>query len=153
MRLPLELNWHFLQAVHCIGWNNCSEVKQTPSRTIVFFPISVFQLYPGLKMSFKHNSVRKNLILNACFCWDSGISLREMDKKFKFVDSLVIETLIWTLFFVTSKYSDYTQYYMMLLEASRNKASLCREKSKGVRRKGYAAFVKFVRLFCIFVYH
>ena len=35
-------------------------------------------------MSFEDNSVRKNLFLSACFCWDSGISLREMDQKFKF---------------------------------------------------------------------
>ena len=50
----------------------------------VLFLISVFQLYPGLQMTFKHNSVRKNLFLSACFCWDSGLSLREMDQKFKF---------------------------------------------------------------------
>ena len=50
----------------------------------VFFLISVFRLYPGLKMSIEHNSVRKNLFLSACFCWDSGLSLREMDRKFKF---------------------------------------------------------------------
>ena len=42
----------------------------------------VFRLYPGLKMSFEHNSVGKNLFQIACFCWDSGISLREMDQKF-----------------------------------------------------------------------
>ena len=48
------------------------------------FLISVFRLYPGLKMSFKHNSVRKNLFLIACFCWDSGHFLREMDQKFQF---------------------------------------------------------------------
>ena len=35
-------------------------------------------------MSFEHNSVRKNLFLSACFCWDSEFSLREMDQKFKF---------------------------------------------------------------------
>ena len=35
-------------------------------------------------MSFKHNSVRKNLFLNACFGWDSGLFLREMDQKFIF---------------------------------------------------------------------
>ena len=29
---------------------------------------------------------------------------------------MVMENLIWTLYFVTLKYSDYTQYYMMLLE-------------------------------------
>ena len=50
----------------------------------VLFLISVFRLNPGLKMTFKHNSVRKNLFLSACFCWDSGLSLREMDQKIKF---------------------------------------------------------------------
>ena len=45
----------------------------------VLFLISVFRLYPGLKVTFKRNSVRKNLFLSACFCWDSGLSLREMD--------------------------------------------------------------------------
>ena len=46
--------------------------------------MSIFRLYPGLKMSFEHNSVRRNLFLNACFCWDSRLSLREMGQKFKF---------------------------------------------------------------------
>ena len=50
----------------------------------VLFLISVFRLYPGLKMSFEHNSVRKNLFLSACFCWNSSLSLREMDQKFPF---------------------------------------------------------------------
>ena len=50
----------------------------------VLFLISVFRLYPGLKMSFKHNSVRKNLFLSACSFWDSGLSLQQMDQKFKF---------------------------------------------------------------------
>ena len=51
----------------------------------VLFLISVFRLYPGLKMTFKHNSVRKkNLFLSACFCWDSGLSSRQMDQNFKF---------------------------------------------------------------------
>ena len=49
----------------------------------VFFLISVFRLYPGSKMTFEHNSVRKNLFLSAGFCWDSGLSLREMNQKFK----------------------------------------------------------------------
>ena len=35
-------------------------------------------------MTFEHNSVRKNLFLSACFCWDSRLSLHEMDQKFKF---------------------------------------------------------------------
>ena len=35
-------------------------------------------------MSFEHNSVSKNLFLNACFSWDSRLSLLEMDQKRKF---------------------------------------------------------------------
>ena len=50
----------------------------------VLFLISVFRLYPGLKMTFEHKSVRKNLFLSACFCWDSSLSLCEMEQKFKF---------------------------------------------------------------------
>ena len=50
----------------------------------VLFLISLFRLYPGLKMSFEHNSVRKNIFPSACFCWNSKISLREMDQKFPF---------------------------------------------------------------------
>ena len=60
------------------------EIKQAPSRMDVLFLISVFRLYPGIKMTFEHNSVRKSLFLSACFCWDSRFSLREMDPKFKF---------------------------------------------------------------------
>ena len=48
------------------------------------FLISVFRLYPGLEMSLEHNSVRENLFLSACFCWDSGLSLRELNQKFNF---------------------------------------------------------------------
>ena len=50
----------------------------------VLFLMSIFRLYPGLKLSFEHNSVRKNLFLSACLSWDSRVSLREMDQKFKF---------------------------------------------------------------------
>ena len=46
--------------------------------------ISVSRLYPGFKMSFEHNSVRKNLFLCACFCLHSRHYLHEMDQKFKF---------------------------------------------------------------------
>ena len=45
--------------------------------------ISVFRLYPGVKLSLEDTSVRNNLLLNACFCWDSRLSLREMDQKNK----------------------------------------------------------------------
>ena len=47
----------------------------------VLILMSISRLYPGLKVSFEHNSVRKNLFLSACFCWDS---LRKMNQKHKF---------------------------------------------------------------------
>ena len=50
----------------------------------VLFLMSFFRLYPGLEVSFEHNSVHKNLFLSACFCWDSRFSLREVDQKDKF---------------------------------------------------------------------
>ena len=50
----------------------------------VLFLISVFRLYPGLKMSFEHNCFRKNRFLSVYFFWDSGLSSREMDQKVKF---------------------------------------------------------------------
>ena len=53
------------------------------------FLMSIFRLYPGLKLSFDYNSVRKNLFLGACFCWDSRLSLREMDQKYKFGGTIV----------------------------------------------------------------
>ena len=50
----------------------------------VLLLMSIFRLYRGLIMSLKHNSVRKNLFLSACFCWDSRLSLRKMDQNFIF---------------------------------------------------------------------
>ena len=50
----------------------------------VLFFMSIFRLYTGFNMSFEHKSVRRNLFLSACFRWDSGHSLREMDQKFIF---------------------------------------------------------------------
>ena len=43
-----------------------------------------------MKITFKHYSVRKNLLLSvsfgvSCFCWGSALSLGEMDQKIKFV--------------------------------------------------------------------
>ena len=34
----------------------------------------------GIKMSFEDHSVRENFFLSACFCWDSRLSLRELDQ-------------------------------------------------------------------------
>ena len=59
-------------------------MKQTPSRLDVLFLMNIFRLYPGFKKSFEHNSVRKNLLVCACFRSDSRLSLSEMDQKFKF---------------------------------------------------------------------
>ena len=39
-------------------------------------------------MSFEHIKVRKNLFFVACFCWESRLSLSEMDQKFKFVRTI-----------------------------------------------------------------
>ena len=50
----------------------------------VLFLIRVFRLFTGLKKTFEHISVRKNFFLSACFFWDSGLSLREMNQKFIF---------------------------------------------------------------------
>ena len=50
----------------------------------VLFLTSVFRLYPGLKWHLNTIVYAKNLFLIACFCWDSRVSLREMDQKFKF---------------------------------------------------------------------
>ena len=50
----------------------------------VLFLMRIFRLHPGLKVSLEDNSVRKNLFLSACFCWDSRLSLREMEQKFEF---------------------------------------------------------------------
>ena len=49
----------------------------------VLFLMSYFRLYPGLKMPFEHKGACKNLLLSARFCWDSRLSLREMDQKYK----------------------------------------------------------------------
>ena len=59
-------------------------IIKTLTRMDVLFLISVLRLYPGLKMLFEHNNVRKNLFLSACFCWNSSLSLREMNQKFPF---------------------------------------------------------------------
>ena len=50
----------------------------------VLFLMSIFRLYPGLKMSFQHKSVRNNLFLSACVSRDSRLSLREIDQNIKF---------------------------------------------------------------------
>ena len=82
----------------------------------VLFLMSIFRLYPGLKLSFEHNGVRKHLFLSACFCLDSRLSLREMDQKIKFCGTIGYGKSYLELLFRHFKNLDYTQYYMMLLE-------------------------------------
>ena len=50
----------------------------------VLFLKTTLRLYPGLKMSFEYNGVRKNLFISAFFCWGSRLSLRQLDQKYKF---------------------------------------------------------------------
>ena len=42
-----------------------------------------FPIVSGNKISFKHNSLRKNLFFSKCLCWDSRCSLGELDQKYK----------------------------------------------------------------------
>ena len=76
--------------------------KHTPSRMDALFLMSIFRLYTGMKFSFEHNSVCKNLVLSACFCWDSRLSLRDMDQKFNLVEPLILGTRTWSFYFVWS---------------------------------------------------
>ena len=67
-------------------------------------------------MLLEHKSVRKNLILSACFCWDSRLFYVRWTKFLNLVDTLNMGTRSWSFYFVISKYLNYTQYCMMLLE-------------------------------------
>ena len=82
----------------------------------VLFLMSIFRLNPGLKMSFEHISVRKNLFLSACFCQKSRLFYIRCTKNLNLVEPLVMRTRTWSFNFVISKCLEYTQYYMMLLE-------------------------------------
>ena len=57
----------------------------------VLFLMSIFRLYPGLKLSFEHNCFRKNLFLSACRCWDARLPLRERDQKLEFGGAISYE--------------------------------------------------------------
>ena len=48
------------------------------------FLMTNFRLYQERKLSFQHNSPYKTLFLSARFCWDSRLSLREIDENFNF---------------------------------------------------------------------
>ena len=81
-----------------------------------FFLMSNFRLYTGLKMSFEHNSVRKNRFQSARFWWDCRFFYVRWTKNSNLVEPLVMRTRTWSFFFVISKCLDYMQYYMTLQE-------------------------------------
>ena len=89
--------------MHCFGWNNCSYLKQPLSKMEVFFLMSNSRLYPGLELPLEHTSVRRNLFLSASFCWDSRLSLREMDQKFNFSGAIVYGDSYLEFWFCHSK--------------------------------------------------
>ena len=116
----IELPRRILQAVHCIGWNNCSLLKYISSRMDVNFLVNIFRLYifrlyPKVHSKPFHIFTQKNLVLSACYCWDRAISLGRWNKNFCTKEILLME-LVLGLCFVTAKYSDFMQYYMMLLD-------------------------------------
>ena len=75
--------------------------------------MSIFRLYPGFKLSFEHNSVRKNLFLSACSVRIQDFLYVRWTKNLNLVEPLVMGTRTWNYYFVISKYLDYTQYYLM----------------------------------------
>ena len=89
---------------------------QILSRMDFLLLVNIFRHYSNLKLPFRHNSARKHLFLSAYYVWNDRVSLQEVNQSFHLVDSLVVEIVVWTLYFVTPKYSDCTQYYTMLLE-------------------------------------
>ena len=70
--------------MHCTGQNNCSWVKQTPSGKDIFLLMSIFRQYQGLKLPFECKSARISFFC-ACLCWDSRLSLPEMNQNYNFV--------------------------------------------------------------------
>ena len=86
----------------------------------VFFLISVFGLYPGLKMSFEHKVFAKTYFYVHVSVGILDFLHVRWTENLNFVDSLVMETPVWTPYFVTRKYLDCMQYYMMLLEQCGN---------------------------------
>ena len=59
-------------------------MKHLSWRMNVLSLMGSFLYYSRLKLSRDHNSACKNLSLSACRCWDNGVCLRKMERKFKF---------------------------------------------------------------------
>ena len=70
-------------ALYCM--KQLSVIKTNSVKNGCSFPLERHSIVPGIKnIEEKHNSVRKNLFLGACFGWDFRLSLRQMDQKYKF---------------------------------------------------------------------
>ena len=82
----------------------------------VLFLKSTFRLYPGLKMSIEHNSIRRDLFLSACFCWDSRLTLREMDQKEVWWNHWLWELVLGVLISSSQNIYTITKYYLMLVQ-------------------------------------
>ena len=82
----------------------------------VLFLMSIFRLYPGLKVSIKNKSVCKNFLKGHVFVGILDFIYVRLTKILSLVEPLVMGTRTWSFHFVISKYLGYTQYYMMLLE-------------------------------------
>ena len=117
--LSVELHWHILQSVPCLYWMKQLFIYKT-TFMVVLLKLSIFWLCPGLKITFLDNSVCKNLFLSACLCWHSRLSLREMDRKFSLVETLVQVNCFWSTYCVNSQHLNYTQIFMMLLKQCRH---------------------------------
>ena len=87
-----------------------------------FFLMSAFRYNPKTKLSFDYMSAHKNLLLIACRCWDHRPALPEMNQSLILVDLLVMKTPTCSWFFLTARFLDYMQVYMMLLEQSNHRS-------------------------------
>ena len=82
--------------------------------------MSFFRLWPGLKLSFEHNNVRKSLFWEHDSVGILVMSLFETDEKNKYGGTVGYGESYLEFFFVTSKYLDYMQYCMVMLEKCRH---------------------------------
>ena len=62
----------------------------------IFFPISIFRLYPGLMLQFKHNSASKNPFSGARFCEILDFFYLRQTKDLKMMESMVLVTRTWS---------------------------------------------------------
>ena len=64
----IDVRWGIFQEMLFTGWNSYTYLKSYRQEWMLFFLLSFFRWYLGVKLSFKHNSVRENCFLNAYRC-------------------------------------------------------------------------------------